>query len=79
MAAARESDAQTRREMYYQIEEMFFGYEGLHPMIPLMLRIDPVLFKPWYTGPFETDGLFGGPHYDWRSIDQEAQLAARGN
>jgi len=76
--AARESDPAVRTELYYRIEEMFFGPEGEHPMIPLMLRVDPLLFKPWYSGPFETDGLFGGPHYDWRSIDQEAQLAARG-
>lgn len=76
--AARESDPAIRTELYYRIEEMFFGPEGEHPMIPLMLRVDPLLFKPWYSGPFETDGLFGGPHYDWRSIDQEAQLAARG-
>jgi ABC-type oligopeptide transport system substrate-binding subunit len=77
--AARESDPAVRTELYYRIEEMFFGPEGEHPMIPLMLRVDPLLFRAWYSGPFETDGLFGGPHYDWRSIDQEAQLAARGS
>lgn len=77
-AAARESDPQTRRELYYQIEEMFFGPDGIHPMISLMLRVDQVMFQTWYTGPFETDGLFSGVHYDWRYIDQAAQLAARG-
>ncbi|NLF79059.1 MAG: peptide ABC transporter substrate-binding protein [Chloroflexi bacterium] len=75
--AAEESDPETRIELYYRVEEMFFGEEGEHPIVTLFMRIDYTLAKPWYTGPFETDGLFGGPHYDYRSIDQEAQLAAR--
>ena len=70
--AARESDPAVRTELYYRIEEMFFGPEGEHPMIPLMLRVDP-LFKPWYSGPFETDGrsaartTTGGPSIRRRS------------
>lgn len=76
--AAREPDPERRIELYYRIEEMLFGPEGVVPIIPLFMRIDYVLVKPWYTVPVETDGLFGGPHWDWRSIDQAAQLAARG-
>ena len=76
--AAREPDPEIRTELYYRIEELFFGPEGEQPIIPLMLRVDQVLYKPWYTGPFETDGLFGGPHYDWRTVDAEAQQAERG-
>jgi len=75
--AAQESDPEKRIELYYRIEELFFGPEGDQPIIPLFLRLDYSLVKPWYTGPFETDGLFGGAHWDWRSIDQEAQMAAR--
>lgn len=76
--AARETDPDIRKELYYQIEEMAFGPEGDHPLITLFMRIDYSLAKPWYTGPFGTDGLFGGQHWDWRNIDQEAQTAGRG-
>lgn len=75
--AAQESDPEARIEMYYRVEEMLFGPEGVVPIIPLFLRLDYVLTKPWYDVPIETDGLFGGAHWDWRSIDQEAQMAAR--
>lgn len=75
--AAQENDPDARIELYYRIEDMFFGPEGDHPIIPLFMRLDYALTKPWVEGPFDTDGLFGGPHYDWRTIDQEAQLAGR--
>lgn len=76
--AAQESDPEARIEMYYRIEEMLFGPEGQHPIIPLFLLLDYALVQPWYDVPIETDALFGGAHWDYRSIDQEAQLAARG-
>jgi len=75
--AARESDPEARIELYYRIEEGLFGPEGVQPIIPLFLRLDYVLLKPWYQAPVETDGLFGGAHWDWRTIDQEAQTAGR--
>ena len=46
-----------------------------HWNAPAHLRDTPA--QPWYKGFFQTDGLFGGDHWDTRSIDQEAQLAAR--
>ncbi len=76
--AAQETDQNARVEEYYQIEDMFFGQEGEYPIIPLYMQLSYALTKPWVTGPFDTDGLFGGPHYDWRTIDQASQLAARG-
>jgi oligopeptide transport system substrate-binding protein len=76
--AAQESDPERRIELYYRIEDMLFGEEGVFPFIPLFLRLDYSLLKPWYSSPVETDGLFGGAHWDYRTIDQEAQLAARG-
>jgi oligopeptide transport system substrate-binding protein len=75
--AAEEPDQNTRVELYYRIEELFFGPEGDQPILPLFMRLDYALTKPWVTGPFDTDGLFGGAHLDWRTIDQAAQLAAR--
>ncbi|HEX3053810.1 MAG TPA: peptide ABC transporter substrate-binding protein [Aggregatilineaceae bacterium] len=75
--AAREIDPDKRIELYAQIEEMFFGTEGEYPIAPIYMRLTYTLYKPWYTGPFETDGLFGGAHLDWRTVDQEVQQAAR--
>lgn len=75
--AARESDPARRDELYAEIEEAFFGEEGVFPIAPIFLRSGYILVKPWYTGPFETE-LFGGSHYGAYSIDMAAKLAARG-
>ena len=76
--AAKETDSAKRVELYAETEEQFFGEEGSFPIIPLYIATSFTLVKPWYTGFFDTDGLFGGPHWNSRKIDQEAQLAARG-
>jgi ABC-type oligopeptide transport system substrate-binding subunit len=76
--AARESDPAVRDQLYAEIEEAFFGAEGEFPIAPIFLRSGFSLFKSWYTGPFETDGLFGGAHWGAPSIDMAAKLAARG-
>ncbi|MBI5931715.1 MAG: peptide ABC transporter substrate-binding protein [Chloroflexi bacterium] len=76
--AARESDPSVRDQLYAEVEEGFFGTEGEYPIVPLFLSSTFSLFKPWYTGPFETDGLFGGAHWGAYSIDMAAKLAARG-
>jgi len=76
--AARESDPQVRDELYAEIENAFFGPDGEFPIAPIYMRTTFTLVKPWYTGPFETDGLFGGAHWETRSIDMTAKLEARG-
>jgi len=76
--AATVSDPAERDQLYAEIEEAFFGSDGEFPIAPLYLRSDYVLFKSWYTCPFETDGLFGGQHWTAYSIDMAAKLAARG-
>jgi ABC-type oligopeptide transport system substrate-binding subunit len=76
--AAAESDPATRADLYREIEERFFGREGEHPMIPMVMSGSLMLHKPWFNGPFLTDGFVAGLHYDWYTIDQAAQLAARG-
>lgn len=75
--AARSRDSDERIELYYRIEELFFGPEGQHPIIPLNTRLSLSLHQPWADVPLATDGIFGGPHYDWRSVDQEMQAAGR--
>jgi oligopeptide transport system substrate-binding protein len=74
--AAAESDVATRAALYH--EKRFFGREGEFPIIPLFMGGSLALHKPWYTGPFLTENFVGSPHYDWYTIDQAAQLAARG-
>ncbi|MFP4322652.1 MAG: peptide ABC transporter substrate-binding protein [Anaerolineales bacterium] len=84
-AAARETDPTRRTELYFEVEARLFGrqvdsgvtVDGETPFIPLALSSAFSLIKPWYDGPFETDGLIGGAHWDWRTVDQEAQQAAR--
>jgi oligopeptide transport system substrate-binding protein len=77
-AAARETDPAVRDQQYREIEEAFFGAEGEFPIAPIFMRLDYALNKPWYTGPFDTDGLFGGAHWDAYNIDMAAKLEARG-
>lgn len=76
--ASKEQDSEVRAQLYREIEEAWFGPEGEQPLIPIFSRVVYTLYQPWYTGFFEIDATFGGPHWQTRQIDQEAQLAARG-
>ncbi|MBI5931712.1 MAG: peptide ABC transporter substrate-binding protein [Chloroflexi bacterium] len=76
--AARESDPAVRDQLYGEIEEAFFGPDGDYPIAPLFMDTSFVLIKPWFTGPHESDGLFGGAHWGAYTIDMAAKLAARG-
>jgi len=75
--AKTEGDPDARAALYRTIEEDFFGYDGLYPIMPLYMRAGFVQLKPWVQRPIETDGLFGGEHYDYISVDQAQQLEAR--
>jgi oligopeptide transport system substrate-binding protein len=75
--ATHELDPQKRDQLYRDIETGFFAKDGEFPIVPLAVGTDISLVKPWYTGQFMTDGLFGGSHWDTRHIDQDAQTAAR--
>ncbi|NDJ78995.1 MAG: hypothetical protein GYB65_22315, partial [Chloroflexi bacterium] len=68
-----------RAELYAQAENLLYGPDGEFPLIPLFLRIDYHLRQPWLDGPFATDGTFGGPHYDWYTVDVGARAAAAGD
>lgn len=73
--AREEANPERRIELYRQIEEMFFGEEGEVPFFPIWLRI-------LWTGVHEwldfTPALFGGAQWYNATIDQAAQLEARG-
>lgn len=76
--AAAESNPLTRVAMYYEIEERLFGPDGEHPVIPGFTELNFLLVQPWIDGPFEAQLSGWYLRYDWYTIDQEAQLAARG-
>jgi oligopeptide transport system substrate-binding protein len=86
-AAARELDPERRNQLYFEVESLLFGrqvdgkvtVDGEMPFIPLAMSSGFSLVKPWYSGPFATDGIIGGSHWDWRTIDVELQRAARRN
>jgi oligopeptide transport system substrate-binding protein len=86
-AAARDLDPASRTERYFDIEAALFGrtvdgevvIDGEVPFIPVAISSGFYLVQPWYEGPFATDGIIGGSHWDWRTVDQEAQQAARNN
>jgi oligopeptide transport system substrate-binding protein len=73
--ARLETDPAARIEMYAAIEEAFFGPEGEYPFFPIFLRIAYTGLHSWYD---YTPALFGGDQWYNYTIDQAAQLAARG-
>ena len=75
--ATHELDPQKRDALYRDIEGKFFAKDGEFPIAPLAVSVDISLVKPWYQGQFQTDGMFGGSHWNTRVIDQAQQLAAR--
>lgn len=77
--SALEHDPIRRAELYRDIEGALFGPQGEYPIAPIYVRTYYYLVKSWYTGPFETDGLFNGRHWGAYSIDIGAKLAAREN
>jgi ABC-type transport system substrate-binding protein len=73
--AREEPDPEVRKELYAQIEEMFFGEEGLVPFTPHYVRIAFAAQHSWYDRELD---LFGGVQMYNNSIDMEAKLAAQG-
>ncbi len=73
--AREETDPAKRKDMYAQIEEMFFGKDGIMPIAPIRLASAYGLYQTYVTGPIETDGQVGGEHWDWYTIDKAAQDA----
>lgn len=76
-SAAVEQNTERRRERYADIENGFFGENGEYPIAPIYVRARDFFVKSWYGGPHETDGIYGGQHWDAYTIDMEAKLAAQ--
>ena len=72
--ARYESDPEVRKQMYRDIEDAYFGYEGDFPFIPIFLRIAFTAEHSW----LERDlALFGGQQWYTWTIDADAQAAAQ--
>lgn len=74
--AREETNPQSRIELYWEIEELFFGTEGEVPFFPIFLEIEFVAVHDWVDGRFYN--AMGGQQWYNITIDQAAQLAARG-
>ena len=69
-----ESDPEVRKELYAEIEDMYFGYDGEYPFFPIFLRIAYVGEHSWMD---RDVALFGGQqYYNW-TIDWDAKQAAQ--
>ncbi len=78
--AAVESDLEIRQEMYAEIESLLFGTDGEVPLTPIFVEAGAfLLVKPWFRGPFNTDGIFGAIHWDAYHINMAEKLAVRTN
>jgi len=72
-AARFEADPEVRKELYSQIEDNFFGYEGEYPFFPQYVRI---AFQAEHSWLDRIPALFGGEqYYNW-SVDWDAKQAA---
>ena len=72
--ARREQDPEKRKELYAEIEDMFFGYEGEFPFFPIYLRIAYTGQHSWLEN---TPALFGGDQWYTWTIDWDAKKAAQ--
>ncbi|MCO5182969.1 MAG: peptide ABC transporter substrate-binding protein [Anaerolineae bacterium] len=74
-AARIETAPEKRIALYRQIEEAFFGKEGLFPIMPTSTSINQWARHTWLDSSY---ALIGGDQWQNWTIDREAQLAARG-
>ncbi len=63
-----------RKELYRQAENLFFGEDGIVPVIPLYVRGDYTLVQSWMT---YTPALSGGEQYNTYLIDDELKRLER--
>lgn len=66
--AATTTDIAERQNLYRQVENLFFGSDGLEPITPLYVPGDYILIQSWLHF---TPALFGGEQYDTYQIDAD--------
>ena len=72
--ASTTPNAEERKELYRQVENLFFGENGLVPVIPLYVRGDYTLVQSWLD---YVPALSGGEQYDTYFIDEELKRLER--
>ena len=74
--AGIETDPDIRKELYYQIEEAFFGYDGEFPIAPVFWSVKYFANHTWLE---RTQALMGREaFYNW-TLDMDAKLEVTGN
>jgi oligopeptide transport system substrate-binding protein len=68
--ASSEVDSERRLQLYRQIEDLFFGRNGIEPLAPLYAPGSYVLEQSWLT--YEP-ALFGGEQYDTYVVDADSK------
>lgn len=74
-AARVEQDQNVRKELYYEIETDFFGYEGEFPFFPIFRRMGYAAVHTWVDRILSN---FGGEQYYTWTIDADVRTAAQG-
>lgn len=72
--AATGTDPAERAAVYRQVENLFFGENGLFPIVPLYVRASSWAAQDWVTF---TPSVFGGEQYDTYRIDDVTKALER--
>lgn len=72
--ATQETDQVERLRLYLDIENDFFGADGVTPIIPLFVRTDYVAVQSWLSF---LPASFGGEQYDTYLLDEELKRLER--
>jgi ABC-type transport system substrate-binding protein len=72
--AANTPDTAARVALYREIENMFFGRDGLEPITPLYVPGELVLAQSWLG---YVPAIFGGEQYDTYLIDENLKRLER--
>jgi oligopeptide transport system substrate-binding protein len=67
-------DPAERQGMYREIENLFFGDNGLYPLAPLYVQADAKIVQSWLRF---TPALFGGEQYDTYVVDNATKELER--
>lgn len=68
LARAAVANPDLRPQLYRQVEDIFFGRDGLLPLIPIFVRANYLVRQTWLD---YVPAIFGGEQYDTYFIDAE--------
>lgn len=68
LARAAVANPDLRPQLYRQVEDIFFGRDGLQPLIPIFVRANYLVRQTWLD---YVPAIFGGEQFDTYFIDAE--------